>query len=352
MRTLRSALSRILSPTIGTRFAGVLIAGILIAGIPIAGAVASIPASALHAQERPEVTRETVERWMVDLSNRGRWGANDELGTLNLITPEHRVSAAGLVREGLSVSLSHDYLKERAEDATSPFGHELLGSPQGGFLSDRYTIAYHGYAHSHMDALCHYSSDGLMYNGISRETVDLVQGCVRLGITNVKQGIVTRGILMDIARLKGVEYLEPGTPIYVEDLEAWEEEAGITVGPGDVVFVRGGRWARRAQEGPWATGRLAAGLHASVAPWLRERGVAMLGSDYTNDVYPSGVQGVVQPIHLLTLVTMGLWLFDNLDLEAVAEAAAEQGRWEFMFVAAPLAVPGGTGSPLNPLAIF
>jgi len=246
MRTLRSALSRILSPTIGTRFAGVLIAGILTAGIPIAGAVVSIPASALHAQERPEVTRETVERWMVDLSNRGRWGANDELGTLNLITPEHRVSAAGLVREGLSVSLSHDYLKERAEDATSPFGHELLGSPQGGFLSDRYTIAYHGYAHSHMDALCHYSSDGLMYNGISRETVDLVQGCVRLGITNVKQGIVTRGILMDIARLKGVEYLEPGTPIYVEDLEAWEEE-GITVGPGDVVFVRGGRWARRAR---------------------------------------------------------------------------------------------------------
>ena len=352
MRTLRSALSRIFGATTGTPSTGTSFTGVLTAGILIAGAAASSAAPYLHAQERPEVTSETIERWMVDLSNRGRWGASDELGTLNLITPEHRVRAAGLVKVGLSVSLSHDYLKERAEDATSPFGHELLGSPQGGFLSDRYTIAYHGYAHSHMDALCHYSSDGLMYNGISRETVDLVEGCVKLGITNVKQGIVTRGILMDIARLKGVEYLEPGTPIYVEDLEAWEEEAGITVGPGDVVFVRGGRWARRAQEGPWATGQLAAGLHASVAPWLRERGVAMLGSDYTNDVYPSGVEGVAQPIHLLTLVTMGLWLFDNLDLEAVAEAAADQGRWEFMFVAAPLAVPGGTGSPLNPLAIF
>jgi kynurenine formamidase len=248
--------------------------------------------------------------------------------------------------------LSHDYLKERAADATSPWGQQLLGNPQAGYLSDRYTIAYHGYAHSHMDALCHNSLDGVMYNGFSRATVDSIAGCTRLGITNAKQGIVTRGVLMDIARLKGVDYLEPGTPIYVEDLEAWEREAGITVGPGDVVFVRAGRWARRAEEGAWATGRTAAGLHASAVPWLHERGVAMLGSDYTSDVLPSLVEGVAQPVHLLTLVAMGLWLFDNLDLEAVAEAAADQNRWEFMFVAAPLAVPGGTGAPLNPLAIF
>ena len=306
----------------------------------------------LSSQSR-EVTRETVARWAEELSNEGRWGADDELGTLNLITPEHRVRAARLVSEGVSVSLSHDYLKERAEDATSPWEHELLGSPQAGFLSDRYSIAYHGFAHSHMDALCHNSVEGVMYNGFSRETVDTAgAGCVRLGITNVKQGVVTRGILMDIARLKGVEYLEPGTPIYVEDLEAWERQAGVRVGPGDVLLVRAGRWARRAEEGAWATGRLAAGLHASVAPWLHERGVAMLGSDYTNDALPSGIEGVAMPIHQLTLVSMGMWLFDNLDLEAVAETAAEQERWEFMLVAAPLAVPGGTGAPLNPVAIF
>ena len=307
----------------------------------------------LGARQAREATREMVERWAEELSNEGRWGADDELGTLNLVTPEHRVRAARLVTEGVSVSLSHDYLKEQAEDATSPWGHELLGSPEAGFLSDRYTIAYHGFAHSHMDALCHNSVDGVMYNGFSRETVDTGgRGCQRLGITNVKQGVVTRGILMDIARLKGVEYLEPGTPIYVEDLEAWERQAGVRVGPGDVVLVRAGRWARRAEEGPWATGRLAAGLHASVAPWLHERGVAMLGSDYTNDALPSGVEGVAMPIHQLTLVSMGMWLFDNLDLEAVAETAAERGRWEFMLVAAPLAVPGGTGAPLNPVAIF
>jgi kynurenine formamidase len=290
---------------------------------------------------------------MEELSNRGRWGAEDERGTINLITPEHRVRAAALVRTGVTASLSHDYLKERAEDATSPFGHEILGNPAAGYLSDRYTVSYHGYAHSHMDALCHNSLDGVMYNGFPRTTVDPeAAGCTRLGITNWKEGIVTRGVLMDIARLRGVDYLEPGTPIYAEDLEAWERQTGITVGPGDVIFVRAGRWARRAEEGPWATGRTAAGLHASAVPWLHERGVAMLGSDYTSDVLPSQVEGVGQPVHLLTLVAMGMPLFDNLDLEAVAEAAAAQGRWEFMFVAAPLAVPGGTGAPLNPLAIF
>ena len=169
MRTPQVALLRILGLTIG----------VLIAGIPIAGAGTSNWARALYAQELPEISGGTIDQWMLDLSNRGRWGADDELGTLNLITPEHRVKAARLVSRGLSVSLSHDYLKERAEDATSPFGHELLGSPRGGFLSDRYTIAYHGYAHSHMDALCHYSSEGLMYNGISRETVDADEGGVR-----------------------------------------------------------------------------------------------------------------------------------------------------------------------------
>jgi kynurenine formamidase len=323
--------------------------------LTLAAVATAAGAHTLVAQSRPVVTAETIQRWERELSNRGRWGADDELGTLNLITPDHRVRAARLVREGITVSLSHDYIKERSEDATSPWGHDILGSPTtAAFISDRYTIAYHGFAHSHMDALCHNSSGGLMYNGFSRETVDTLStdGCVRLGIDNAKQGIVTRGILIDVARLKGVEYLEPGTAIYVEDLEAWERQTGVRVGPGDVLFVRAGRWARRAETGPWATGRLGAGLHASVAPWLRERGVAMLGSDYINDVLPSQVEGVAMPIHLLTLVTMGMWLFDNLDLEALGEVAAEQNRWEFMLVAAPLAVPGGTGAPLNPLAIF
>jgi kynurenine formamidase len=307
----------------------------------------------LSAQVRDPVTSAQIDVWMSELSNAGRWGPADERGTLNLITPGHTVTAAGLVREGYAVSLSHDYLKEAAEDATSPFGHEILGAGgQGAFVSDRFNVVFHGYAHSHLDALCHMSHQGISYNGFARSAISADEGCPTLAITTMKSGIATRGILVDIPRLRGLDYLEPGAPIYPEDLEAWEAETGVRIGPGDALLVRSGRWARRAEEGPWATGRLAAGLHASVAPWLHARGVSILGSDYTNDVLPSGVDGVAMPIHQLTLVAMGMPLFDNLDLEAVAQAAAERERWEFFLVAAPLAVPGGTGSPLNPLAIF
>ena len=316
-------------------------------------AVGMLSAGPLAAQSAPDVTASTVEQWMADLSNWGRWGEDDQAGTLNLITPEKRTAAAGLVSAGLPVSLSHTYLTEADVEATSPVGYEMLGPDRPGpFRSDRYTFAYHGYAHSHMDSLCHMMHNGRMYNGFVRDEQVTADGCAKLAIINFKQGIVSRGVLMDIPRLKGVDYLEPGTPVQVEDLEAWEREAGIRVESGDVLFVRTGRWARRAEHGPWEINRDAAGLHASVAPWLRERGVAMLGADGTNDVLPSGVEGVTQPIHQLTIIAMGMPLFDNLDLEAVAAEAARQNRWEFLLVAAPLAVDGGTGSPLNPLAIF
>ena len=327
-----------------------LLCSVLLCSVLLLVGLASQP---LLAQDSPEVTEAMVTQWMTDLSNWGRWGDDDQLGTLNLITAEKRLEAISLARVGTSVSLSHNYLKERAADATSPFVHEMsgIGGP-GAFVSDRYSISYHGYAHSHLDALCHMMYEGRLYNGYVRDDEVTESGCNKLAIINFKQGIVTRGILMDIARLKGVEYLEPGMAIYVEDLEAWERAAGIRVGSGDVVLVRSGRWARRAEVGPWATGREAAGLHASVVPWLHERGVAILGSDDTSDVRPSRVEGHTQPVHQLMLVALGTPLFDNLDLEAVAAEAARQGRWEFMLVAAPLAVEGGTGSPLNPLAIF
>ncbi len=321
--------------------------------VVVGGAWLLSPAPGLEAQSSHDVTSETVDGWMTELSNWGRWGDDDQRGTLNLITPATRRRALALATAGVSVSLSHNYLKEEAEDATSPIGHAMLGLDRPGpFRSDRYTFAYHGYAHSHMDSLCHMMHEGRMYNGFVRDDEVTEAGCAKLAIINFKQGIVARGILMDIARLKGVDYLDPSTPIYVEDLQAWERQVGVEVESGDIVFVRTGRWARRAETGPWATGREAAGLHASVTPWLRERGVAMLGSDGTNDVIPSGVDGVSQPIHQLTLVAMGMPLFDNLDLEAVAREAARQNRWEFLLVAAPLAVDAGTGSPLNPLAIF
>ena len=305
------------------------------------------------AQTSHDVTAEMIEQWMTELSNWGRWGDDDQLGALNLITPEKRKQSVALVREGISVSMSHNYIKEQAADAPRVFEHEMLGSGQGLWASDRYSIAYHGYTHSHMDSLCHMAIDGVMYNGFTRaEHVSEAGFCGKLAILDAKQGIMTKGVLMDIPRLKGVDYLELGTKIYVEDLEAWERQAGVRVEPGDVMFVRSGRWARRAAVGPWATSEQAAALHVSVAPWLKERDVAMIGSDHTSDALPSGVEGVREPVHQMMLVAMGVRIFDNLDLEAVAEEAARQNRWEFLLTAAPLAVTGGTGSPLNPIATF
>lgn len=306
------------------------------------------------AQAPNTVTRETLEIWMTELSNWGRWGNADQLGTLNLITPQKRREAAALVFEGESISLAHHPLKDRALDNSAPFEHQMIETGinnPGQFVLDSYLIRYHGYAHTHLDALCHMSAGGKMYNGIPQATVT-EEGCQKLGIDRFKQGIFTRGILMDIPRLKGVEYLEPGAQIHAADLEEWEERSGVQVESGDAVFIRTGRWTRRRSEGPWAVSRISAGLHASVARWLKERDVAVLGSDVASDVFPSGVERSTHPVHQLALVAMGMPIFDNADLEALSETAARLNRWEFLLTAAPIPVNGGTGSPLNPIATF
>jgi kynurenine formamidase len=159
-------------------------------------------------------------------------------------------------------------------------------------------------------------------------------------------------VIVDVPRMKNVSYLEPGTPVYASDLDAWEKYAGLRIGPGDAVFLRTGRWVQRAQKGPWNVARDAAGWHASVMPWLRQRDVALLGNDAVNDVQPSGIDGNARPIHQLAIVAMGMPLIDVMDLEAAAEYAARVRRWDFLLTAAPVPVPGGTGFPLNPIATF
>jgi len=152
--------------------------------------------------------------------------------------------------------------------------------------------------------------------------------------------------------LKGLPYLEPGTPIFVEDLEAWEKKAGIKVSSGDAVLVRTGRWARRAKLGPWTVGQNEAGLHASTVQWLKDRGVALVGSDSALDVIPSLVEGITLPVHVLVIAAVGLNILDNQDLEALGDLAAKQNRWQFMLTVAPVPVLGGTGFPVNALATF
>ncbi len=295
------------------------------------------------------VTTDQYELWKTELSNWGRWGRDDEIGALNLVTPAKRLQAVSLVEDGVTVSLAADADTVVAVDNPNPYEHTMLV-----IASDRIAVSYHGISHTHLDALAHINANGVFYNGYAPDADAVVErGHERNSIHNLKNGIVTRGVLIDIPRLKGVDYLDPGTPIYIEDLEAWEQQTGVRVSSGDAVFVRTGVWARRVVEGPWLRGRRpggqSAGLHPSVIPWLKERDVALMGSDHPTYVAPSDLPGAV---HDFALLYLGIHLFDNCDLEALAEAAAERNRWEFLLMAAPLPIRGGTGSPLNPIAVF
>ena len=316
----------------------------VIAAALFAGAVAI---AAQPAGRSPRNAAEFDELFQ-QIKNWGRWGPNDQLGSANLVTAAKRKQAASLAKQGETVSLAHNPLTDRAEDNANPFEHTMLR----GNNMDRYAVSYHGYAHSHIDALCHILYKDQTYNGYARADVNTDKGCTKLGIENLKNGIVTRGILIDIARLRNVPYLEPGTAIYVEDLEAWEKKAGVKIASGDAVLLRTGRWARREKLGPWNVGQSAAGLHASVAPWIKARGVAFLGSDAAEDVTPSMVEGIALPIHTLMITALGINLLDNQDLEALGETAARLNRWEFMLTIAPVPVTGGTGFPLNAIAMF
>jgi kynurenine formamidase len=308
-----------------------------------------------QAPARQPVDRATFERWMKELSNWGRWGAADQKGTMNLITPATRVRAAALVKDGFAVSLSRDLDKQPAADNARPFEHRMiahgLSSPDPMFTMDTYTASFHGAAMTHLDAQSHVVFQGKLYNGYSKDEVNAT-GAGKLAVRSFKDGFFARGILMDIPRLRGVKYLELNAAIYPEDLDAWEKKAGVKVGAGDIVFVRTGRWARRAEKGPWDTDRAAAGLDVSCARWFKERDVAAIGSDVHAERMPSQVPGIPYPIHQLLVVAMGMPMFDNCDLEPVSEAAAARRRWEFLLTASPLAVARGTGSPLNPIAVF
>jgi kynurenine formamidase len=291
---------------------------------------------------------EEFDQLFDQVKNWGRWGPDDQLGAANLITDTKRKQALALAKSGITVSLAHPPITETAPDNPSPFHHTM----NRGLTTDTYSVSYHGYAHSHIDALCHFLYKDRTYNGYARADVLSDTGCRKLGVENLKNGVITRGVLIDIPRLKHLPWLEPGTPVFVVDIEAWEKQAKVKVGPGDAIFLRTGRWARRAKLGAWAVGQNEAGYHASVAPWLKERGVAFLASDDAQDVTPSLVEGIALPVHTLAIAALGIDIIDNQDLETVADTAARLNRWEFLLSVAPVPVIGGTGFPINALAIF
>jgi kynurenine formamidase len=314
-------------------------------------AVAQATPERSHA---PVLTKADIDRWRKSLSNWGRWGAGDQLGAVNLITPAKRIEAARLVKAGIAVSLAHNSSTEPALDNDHPLMHKMLttgANPNEIFAMDQYTEAFHGLGMTHLDALAHMMDGDELYNGFSRQTVTDA-GAEKASVIALKSGIFTRGILFDIPRLEGKPYLDLGERIYPEDLDRWAKEAGVTVEPGDVVLIRTGRWERREKLGPWNVGLASPGLDASCAVWMHKHDVAVLGSDDESDIMPSGIDRVHMPIHLLVLNTMGMPMLDNLDLERLAQVAVQQHRWVFLLTLAPEPVPGGTGSPINPTAIF
>jgi kynurenine formamidase len=338
--------------------------------------------SAVNAQTAKyprDLSKEDVDRWMTDLSNWGKWGPDDQAGTVNLITPAKRKAAAALVRDGVCVSLSLNADLPKEGPTGGPLPGMTAGAPpaargQGGpinrttwtltsrppgaeprevaaYVVDTIAVSYHGNNTTHLDAPSHIYYKGKLYNGYP-QTSYTDRGAGKDDVMAMKDGIFTRGVLFDIPKLKGVPYLGDEEPVYVEDLEAWEKKAGFRVETGDAVLVRTGRWVRVKEKGPLNLNQAAPGLYASCVKWLRERGASILGSDVVQDVRPSRVEGVNQPIHQLALMALGMPLIDNADLEALSEAAAQRRRWTYLLTINPLRVPGATGGPVNPIATF
>lgn len=343
------------------------VAVIGITGVLAAAAQTGGPALMPHPSTQDParlVTIAKLQQWERELSNWGRWGTDDERGLLNLITPEKTRQALALVTAGTTVTLSINPIKKQGADVGT-FGENVhrmaridprTGAIQGAL--DIIQLSLHDGLHSHLDALCHYQGPlgrkpgepAVSYNGFPFTLT--AAGCQRSAADRMGPGYITRAVLVDLPLLKQVPWLEPSTPIYVEDLEAWETFSGVRVGAGDALLVRTGRWAKRLADGPWPYGQSGAGLHASVLPWLRARDVSLLASDAVNDVQPSGVSGVNRPIHQLTQVNMGLPIVDNAYLEDAARESARLKRWVFMFTLHISQIQGGTASPFNALATF
>jgi kynurenine formamidase len=305
------------------------------------------------------------------LSNWNRWGGDDQRGTLNLITPAAIAAAARLVQAGRSIALGLPLIapqgepvqgrRVRATRLMSTLHHESAFADGAGFSDDVLFMPAHG--GTHWDALAHCSYDGLMYNGVPIATVTASGGASRLGIDQGAGGIVGRGVLLDVAALKGVECLPAAYPITPADLDAAAAREGVTVGAADILLVRTGR--RRTAVDARALHRTSSdrgdggfvlppepGLSQHCCAWLREKDVAAVASDnHAVEVLPPEDRRATLPLHCVLLRDMGMMLGERFDLEAIAADCRADGRWEFLFTAHPLNIPGATGSPTNPIAI-
>jgi kynurenine formamidase len=283
-------------------------------------------------------------------SNAGRWGPDDELGTLNLITPATRRRAAQLVVEGVSVSMASDLSVQHTPMTDSLERHTAFVDPAAPIaVADAITLNVHGWS-THLDALGHIYTDGVGYNGRRRAEIFSDRGLAANAITALKHGVFTRGVLLDVTASVGAPWLPAEHVITRAELERAEDTAGVRVGAGDALFVHSGLASRVAAETDVDTDRRA-GVGVDAVLWLHERDVAMFGGDCV-DVLPGLDPDLPLPLHQLGIGAMGLTLLDWPHLEGVRTMCARLKRHEFLLTVAPLPIVGGTGSPVNPIATF
>jgi kynurenine formamidase len=308
------------------------------------------------------VSVEEFERIFESVKNWGRWGPEDELGTLNYITPDSIRAAARLVRSGRRVSMAIPINKVAGPDNPNPAvhfmtqGHDVpVDGSKVRFALDFLGMACHGDCHTHVDALCHISYDGLTYNGRDANEVVKSTGATGQDITVCSTGVVGRGVLLDIPRFRECKWLEPGEAVTRGELEECAAMEGVTLGEGDFLVLRTGHHRRRLELGPWdnsPAGEGKAGVHVDTIPWMHEKRLAAFLPDGDGETVPSVVDGIDYPIHPLQVVAMGMLVSDSLQFEDLVAACQEENRYEFMVVGLPLVLGGGTGSPWNPVAIF
>jgi kynurenine formamidase len=285
------------------------------------------------------------------------WPPGDRRGALNYLGPEQVRAAVAQVRLGRSISLAAPVEAQAAADNPQPARHPMTAAaasapPVGvSFATDRVEMNVHGNVDSHLDALCHVIYDGHLYNGVPAGAVT-PHGAAELSVDTVADGIAGRGVLLDIPRLRGVPWLEPGDHVMPADLAGAEAAQGVRVGRGDLLFVRVGHRRRRREMGPWDAASARAGLHPEAMEFVAQRQVAVLGSDSNSDAAGSDAVAAEFPVHVLAINALGVHLLDYLQFEDLTGVCEAEGRWSFLCVIAPLRLRAGTGSPVNPIAIL
>jgi kynurenine formamidase len=298
-------------------------------------------------------TPDEVRSYLTDRRNWGRWGEAGSAGAINLITAQKRLEALGLARTGRTVSLSKPLPVDPAPNNPRPVEHymKMANFADGGGASFDYVgIFPHGYSVTHIDALCHMWDANGMWDGRDPSEEITFHGAKYGSVDQWSGGIITRGVLLDVPRHRGQPYVTLDSPVHGRELEEIARQQGVSVGAGDAVIIFSGATAYAADHADaFVEGTAFPGLHGSCLPFIRDNDIALMGWDMP-DAHPND-SGIEMPMHGV-IYSYGVAVLDNALLEPLAAACAAEGRYEFLLIVSPLVIVGGTGSAVNPIAVF